>query len=121
PRMAATGCYRVARSMTGDRVASVVAGGTYGLSGVTLWAFSQGRLGALVLVAGLPWLVTKISLAFDPAPSVGSRRWIVGAGLGLAAIGSFFAGTVLAALLLAVCSALTASGIAARIRGARWT
>jgi GT2 family glycosyltransferase len=121
PLLAAAGCYRVARGMTGDRVAAVVAGGAYGLSGVTLWAFSQGRLGALVLVAGLPWLVTKISVAFDPEPPVGSLRWIVGAGLGLAAIGSFFAGTILAALLLAACSALTASGIAARVRGAWWT
>ena len=121
PLVAATGCYRVARGMTGDRVAAVVAGGAYGLSGVTLWAFSQGRLGALVLVAGSLWLIRKISVAFDPTPPVGSLRWIVGAGLGLAAIGSFFAGTVLAALLLALCSALTASGIAARVRGAWWT
>src|SRR5262249_24559825 len=121
PLIAGAVCYRWARGMTGDRVAAVVAGGAFGLSGVTLWAFSQGRLGALVLVAGLPWLVTKISVAFDAAPPVGSLRWIVGAGLGLAAIGSFAAGAVLAALLLALCCGLTASGAAARARGAWWT
>ncbi len=121
PLIAGAGCYRVSRSMTGDRVAAVVAGGAYGLSGVTLWGFSQGRLGAIVMLAGLPWLATKISVAFDASPRVGSLRWIVGAGLGLAAIGSFFAGAVLAALLLAVCSGLTASGAAARVRGIWWT
>src|SRR5205807_2437273 len=60
PAAAAVGCYGAVRAVTGERLPAAVAAGCYALSSTVLWALSQGRLGALVFLAGLPWLVTKI-------------------------------------------------------------
>src|SRR5262249_27462723 len=55
PVAAGIGAYRAVKSVTGDAVSSVVAGGCYGLSSVVLWGLSEGRIPVLVLLAGLPW------------------------------------------------------------------
>src|SRR5712691_4145821 len=109
PAVAAIGCYRTVRSVTGDRLAAVVSGACYGLSSAALWAVSQGRIPVLILLAGIPWLAEKISVAFERGSGVRAIRWVAGAALGLAVIGSFFPGVVLAVALLAICSLVGAS------------
>src|SRR5439155_8721608 len=74
---------------------------------VVLWALSQGRLAALVLLAGLPWLSMKIPQVFDVLEGngpVGTVRWVAGTAIGLAVLGSFFPGVILAVAILAVCA-----------------
>jgi GT2 family glycosyltransferase len=117
PAVAAAGCYRAVRTETGERVPAVVAGACFGLSSAVLWALSEGRIAALVFLAGLPWLATKISHAFLPARPLQPARWVVGAALGLAVLVSFFPGAVLAALVLALSCVLGARTRASRLRG----
>jgi len=116
PAVAGAACYRTVRSATGSVGPAVVAGGAYALSPVVLWTVSQGRLPALVFLAGLPWLAPKVRDAFDPGRRT-SLRWAVGAGLGLAVLESFYPGTLLAAGLLAAVAAATAPRGGARTRG----
>jgi hypothetical protein len=118
PVAAGVGAYRAARALTGDAVPSVVAGGCYGLSSVVLWGLSEGRIPALVLLAGLPWMATKIPLAFSAGRPVTRRRWIVGAALGAAVLAAFYPGTLLAALVLTLCALAFPGGSAERARGA---
>jgi GT2 family glycosyltransferase len=120
PVAGAMGSYRAVRSLTGDRVSSVVAAGCYGLSGVVLGTFSQGRLPVLALLAGMPWLASKVSLAFEASPRLSVERWVVGAGLGLAILASFYPAVALAGLLLTAGAFLTTRGARARLRGLSW-
>ncbi|MGH2573327.1 MAG: glycosyltransferase [Actinomycetota bacterium] len=104
PAVAALGSYRAARSVTGATVPSVVVATCYALSGVVLWGLSQGRISALVFLAGLPWLSEKVRLGFDGTSARLTLAWLAGAGLGLGVLFSFFPATVLAlAVLLASC------------------
>ena len=117
PAVAGVACYRTVRAATGSVTAAVVAGGAYALSPVVLWTVSEGRLPALVFLAGLPWLAPKIRGAFVPGHRP-SLRWAVGAGLGLAVLESFYPGALLAAGLLAAVAAATAPRGGGRTRGA---
>jgi GT2 family glycosyltransferase len=110
PVGAGAGCYRTVRSLTGERVSAVVAGGVYALSGATLWAFSEGRLPELVFLAGLPWLAGKVWFAFDWPRRVRPLRWVVGGGLGLAVLGSFLPSVLLATAVLALSAAAVSRG-----------
>jgi GT2 family glycosyltransferase len=115
PAAAALGCGRAVGEATGRPAAGVVAGALYGLSGPVLWALSTGRLEVLVILAGTPWLVTKVSLAFHPdlRRRVAPTRWVAGAALGAAVLASFFPGTALALALTVAVWTL------APVRGAR--
>src|SRR5262249_57557315 len=94
-----------------------VGGGCYGLSSVVLWGLSEGRIPALVLLAGLPWMATKIPLAFSAGRPVTRRRWIVGAALGAAVLAAFYPGALLAALVLTLCALAFPGESAERARG----
>src|SRR6266542_33884 len=106
PAVAGASCYRAVRSATGMVAPGVVAGGCYALSAVTLWAVSEGRIPALVFLAGLPWLAPKLIEAFSPGSATRPLRWTVGTGLGLAVLVSFYPGAWLAAILAFVWAAL---------------
>lgn len=103
PAVAAIGCYRAVRAATDDPIPSVVAGACFGLSSPALWAISEGRIPVLVFLAGVPWMAGKLVLPFDHLGAIRVRRWIVGAALGLAIVGSFYPGAILAAAVL-VCA-----------------
>jgi GT2 family glycosyltransferase len=118
PAAAAIGCHRSVRALTGSAMAGVVAAACYGLSAVVLWALSEGRIPVLIFLAGLPWLSRKLAEAFDPPVGVSRGRWAVGAGLGLAILGSFYPGTFLAALLLGLGSMVVPNRSGPRPRGA---
>ncbi len=117
PAVAAVGCYRAVRAATADAVPSVVAGVCYGLSSAVLWAISEGRIPALVFLAGLPWMAGKLVLPFGRLGAVRVRRWIVGAALGVAILGSLYPGTILAAGVLVAAVLLVPPSGGRRLRG----
>jgi GT2 family glycosyltransferase len=116
PAAAAVGCYRAARSHV-SAAPAVVAAVTYGLSSVLLWAVSEGRIQALVLLAGLPWLTEKIRVAFDGTRAVNPVRWMAGAGLGLAVLVSFYPAAALAIAVIVLSCLVVPSGTWRRRRG----
>jgi len=107
PVVAGATCYRAVRANTEETLPAAVAGACYGLSNVVLWGISEGRIPALVFLAGMPWLVSKLTLPFDPGFGLPIRRWVVGAGVGLSVLASFYPGTVLAAAVIVAAAALT--------------
>jgi GT2 family glycosyltransferase len=117
PALAAVGCYRAVRPIFGERLPAVVSAVVYALSSAVLWAVSVGRVPVLVFFAGLPWLATKLSLPFDSGFRVPVRRWLIGAGAGLAVLTSFFPGTALAGAVLVVAYTLSPMRGTRRIRG----
>jgi GT2 family glycosyltransferase len=117
PAIAAIGCYRSVRAVTGDPIPSVVAGACYGLSSVVLWGVSEGRIPGLVFLAGLPWMAGKLVLPFDHLGAIRARRWIVGAALGLAIVAAFYPGALLAAGLIVAAVLLVSPPGARRVRG----
>ncbi len=117
PAVAAIGCYRAVRASTDDPLPSVVAGTCYGLSSVILWAVSEGRIPALVFLAGLPWMAGKLAMPFRALGPIRVRRWTVGAALGMAILGSFYPAAILAALVLVVAVLLFPPDGAQRARG----
>jgi GT2 family glycosyltransferase len=117
PFVAAIGCYRSVRASTSDPIPSVVAGACYGLSSAVLWAISEGRIPALIFLAGLPWMAGKLVLPFEQPGPIRIRRWIVGAALGLVILGSFYVGAVLAAGVLVAAVLLIPPNGARRVRG----
>ena len=117
PAVAAVGCYRVVRQHTGETLPAVVSAACYGLSSVTLWAISEGRIPVLVLLAGMPWLTAKLSSPFEAGSLVPARRWVAGTAIGLAVLGSFFPGVVLSAGVVVIAAALTPGEGRSRVRG----
>ncbi len=89
PLLAGLSAYRAVARRTGERGAGVAAGAAYGLSAVTLWAVSEGAVGEMAFLVGLPWLAMRVADPYDGAVR-GPARWLVGTGFGLALIGSFF-------------------------------
>jgi GT2 family glycosyltransferase len=121
PAAAAIGCYRAVRPHTGATVPAVAAAACYGLSGILLWAVSEGRLPVLIFLAGLPWLAEKVRVAFDHDRHSNPVRWVAGAGLGLAVLVSFFPATILALGVVLLSCLLVPSGRWMRRRGAALT
>lgn len=117
PAVAAAGCYRVVRRETEDAIPSVVAGACYGLSSAVLWALSEGRIPALVFLAGLPWMARKLVMPFGHREGLQVSRWVVGAALGLAILGSFYPGVILAAGVVVVATLLVPPTAARRLAG----
>ncbi len=116
PPLAGVAMYRTVRRRTGERVPAVLAAACYGLSPLLLWAYSEGRIAMLVLVAAAPALLDRLERAFGPV--LGSRpvRFMVGAGLVLAVAVSFAPGAALSfgVMFLAV---LLVPGRGGRFRG----
>ena len=87
------------------------------MSAVVLWALSQGRIPELVFLSGLPWLAGRLWSGFTRPSTLRSRRWAIGAAIGLAVLASFFPGTLLAVLILVIAGAIFPPLGAARLRG----
>ncbi|HEX6130753.1 MAG TPA: hypothetical protein VF044_03430, partial [Actinomycetota bacterium] len=66
--------YRAAVRVTGHPAASVLAAAAYTLSGLVLWALSDGRLGLLVAIAIFPPLVERVDTAFRAGDGPDDRR-----------------------------------------------
>ncbi|HYT29608.1 MAG TPA: glycosyltransferase family 2 protein, partial [Actinomycetota bacterium] len=105
PAVAGVTAYRGLRSLGVERVPGVLAASCYALSAAVLWGVSDGRLPELIFLAALPWVATRLSEAFGPL-NARPVRWVVGTGLGLAVVGSFFPGLALAAAVVIGVSAL---------------
>jgi GT2 family glycosyltransferase len=117
PAAAGVGCYRAVRSWTEAPVPSVVAASCYALSSVVLWSLSLGRIPDLVVLAGLPWLTTRLWRSYTPADVRRSRRWFVGAAIGFAVLASFSPGVLLAAGVLVLATLVVPPPAARRGQG----
>lgn len=82
PPLAGILAYRAFARQTGRSGTAVVAASAYVLSGVGLWAFSEGRIPLLVGLAALPVVWERLDTAFGhPRPE---RPFRLGVGLGVA-------------------------------------
>jgi GT2 family glycosyltransferase len=112
PALAGVAMYRAMARQTGSPASAVVAAAVYVLSAIMLWAFSEGRLSLLVVLAVLPLAWDRIDAAF--ARRTLERPFRFGVGLGVAlSIGAAFA----PALVLPVGAFAVANLIAGRRRG----
>jgi GT2 family glycosyltransferase len=110
-------CYRATMRMTARPGASVLAAAAYGLSALTLWSFSEGRISLLVVIAVLPSLAERLEAAFGATePSDGPWRFVVGVAVTLAVAMAFDPGVVLAVVVVALTEVVAGR---ARVRGIR--
>ena len=114
PIVAGVTMYRTVTRQTEDRLAAVIAAAAYVLSGAVLWAFSDGRIVALVALAAVPALADRLDSAFDREPPAQRLRFVVGLGVGIAAGVSFLPGVALVIVVLVTVRVLAAP---ARLRG----
>jgi GT2 family glycosyltransferase len=117
PGVAGAGCYRAIRSLTEGKLPAVIGAAAFALSPLVLWSISEGRISALVFLAGLPWLAAKVIDGFREEARPRRGRWIVGFALGLATLVAFYPGAALAAALLIGVSWLLPPLGAGRLRG----
>jgi GT2 family glycosyltransferase len=107
PPVAGLVLYRSMLRQTGQRVAAVVAGGAYALSAMVFWAFSEGRIEVLVVLAVLPALADRLDAAFGSGSPGPPFRFVVGMGAALAIGVAFFPGILLPVAALAVLQFVT--------------
>lgn len=98
PPVAATTMYRAVAHQTRRPGPAAVAALAYGLSGITLWAFSEGRLATLVLLAALPTVWDRLESLFGREPLERPGRAVMGLGAALAVAFLADPGALLAAL-----------------------
>lgn len=107
PPIAAVSMYRALSRQTQRPAAAVVGAVAYALSAISLWSFSEGRMGVLVLLAALPAAWDRLDVLFAAERPERLGKAIVSLGVAAAVGTAFFPGTVLAlgpivlALLLA--------------------
>jgi hypothetical protein len=65
------------------------------LSATTLWAVSEGRIPALVLVAAMPPIAERVSTAFRPGAPTPAWRFVIGFGVVVAVAAAFYPGALL--------------------------
>ncbi len=96
PPLSAILMYRALARQTGRPGAAVVGAASYGLSAVSLWAFSEGRIPMLVAVAVLPVILDRIDAAFSvEGPTVRMPRFVGGLAVATAVGVAFLPGIVL--------------------------
>ena len=117
PALAGAGCYRAIRRLTPGKVPAVIGAAVFVLSPITLWGVSEGRIPELVLLAGIPWLASKLIDVFDPSREVRASRWIAGCSVGVALLIAFYPGAAVAVGALLVCTVLVPPFGSARRRG----
>ena len=101
PPLAAILLYRAAVRQSVRPGPAVVAAAAYGLGALTLWTFSEGRLGLLLALAVLPAAAERVETAFGrEEPPGGRRRFVAGSAVTLAVGIAAFPGIVLAIALL---------------------
>jgi hypothetical protein len=107
--------YRAAIRQTVRPGPAVLAAAAYGLGALTLWSFSEGRLGLSIALAVLPAAAERLDVAFgDEEPPGDLRRFVAGLAVTLAVGIAAFPGFVLAiALLVGIRACLGPS----RVRG----
>jgi GT2 family glycosyltransferase len=119
PALAAILMYRAAARLTSRPGAAVLAAAAYVLSGLMLWAFSEGRLDLLLALAVLPAAAERVEAAFGRQEPVDGRwRFVAGVGVTFAVLVAFLPG---GALVLAVLVAVETIAGPARRRGLGWT
>jgi GT2 family glycosyltransferase len=104
PPLAAILMYRAAVRLSVRPGPAVVAAAAYGLGGLTLWAFSDGRLGLLIALGVLPAVAERVERAFAREAPTGPRpRFVAGLAVTIAVGVASFPGILLAmAVLVAV-------------------
>jgi GT2 family glycosyltransferase len=104
PPLAAILMYRASVRQAVRPGPAVLAAAAYGLGALTLWSFSEGRLGLSIAVAVLPAAAERVEAAFaDEEPPGDRRRFVAGSAVTLAVGLAAFPGFALAiALLVAI-------------------
>ena len=102
PLAAAISCHRALRRLRVGPTASAVAGASYALSALALWAASEGRIATVVLLVALPPLAVRFWRQVDERTPAHPFRTAVGTGMILALSGSFFPAVWVAAAMLLV-------------------
>jgi len=101
PPLAAILLYRAAVRQSVRPGPAVVAAAAYGLGALTLWTFSEGRLGLLIALAVLPAAAERVETAFGrEEPPGGRRRFVAGSAVTLAVGFAAYPGIALAITLL---------------------
>jgi GT2 family glycosyltransferase len=95
--LAGVAMYRAMARETASPGPAVVAAASYALCGLSLWAFSEGRLDLLVAVALLPLVWDRLDAAFGRSGPERRLRFAVGLGVALAIAVSFLPAVVLPA------------------------
>ena len=87
---------------------AVLAAAAYGLGALTLWAFSEGRLGLLIALAVLPAAAERIEAAFaHEEPLGGMPRFVAGSAVTFAVGAAAYPGILLAIAVLIVLRVLS--------------
>ena len=104
PPLAAILMYRAAVRLSVRPGPAVVVGAAYGLGALTLWSFSEGRIGLSIAIAVLPAAAERVETAFARGEPPGDRqRFVAGTAVTLAVGVAAYPGFVLAiATLVAV-------------------
>ncbi len=115
PPLAAILMYRATIRVSVRSGPAVLAAVAYGLGALTLWAFSEGRLGLLIALAVLPAAAERIEAAFAHEEPLGGRpRFVAGSAVTFAVGAAAYPGILLA---IAVLIALRVLSGPARSRG----
>jgi GT2 family glycosyltransferase len=117
PLLAGISCHLAMRRMGLSPLAAVAAAAAYALSALTLWAASEGRIGAAALLIGVPWLWGRFLVAFGEEGPASYSRWIAGTAMGLAAALSFFPAVWIPGALLLLPLVLVPNQGGKRLRG----
>ena len=108
PPLAAILMYRAAVRMSVRPGPAVLAAAAYGLGALTLWAFSEGRLGLLIALAVVPAATERIEVAFSRSEPPGGRpRFVAGSAVTLAIGVASYPGILLAIAVLVLIRVLT--------------
>lgn len=107
PPLATIAMYRAMARQTSRPGPAVVAAAAYVLSGLTLWAFSEGRLDLMVALAVLPFAWDRLDGAFARRAPERRFRQAVGLGVALAIGASFFPAIALPIALFVLAHLLT--------------
>jgi GT2 family glycosyltransferase len=117
PALAGAGCYRALRRLVPSKVPAVIGAATFVFSPLMLWSISEGRLSALVLLGGLPWLASKLISVSAEGAEVRPLRWIVAFTVGVGLLVAFYPGAAMATGVLVLCALVLPPSGTARGRG----
>jgi GT2 family glycosyltransferase len=108
PPLAAILMYRATVRMSVRPGPAVLAAAAYGLGALTLWAFSEGRLGLLIVLAVLPAAAERIETAFSREEPPGGRpRFVAGSAVTFAVGVASYPGILVAIAVLVLIRVLT--------------
>jgi GT2 family glycosyltransferase len=115
PILASIMLYRALARITGRPNAAVAGAVAYGLSALTLWSFSEGRIDLLVVLSVLPPLTERLEVAFGRLDLPDGRwRFIAGVAVTVALGVAFLPGVALAVVVVGAVQLVFGSS---RLRG----